>query len=570
MRPLTRTAIVAMIRPMNESSVSSSRADEFCGGAVPGPIEAGTGAPVSQQVKASSSIQLSHLSKTFPGQMALDAVSLTMRSDEVHCILGQNGCGKSTLIKILSGYHTFDPGSNIRVNEEEFLGGNPQESARLGLRFVHQQNGVIGELSALENLALGSGYSHTWCRRIDWSRERERARDLLQQVGRPDLDLDRPMALARAVDRTAVTIARAIDPSQGHIRFLFLDEPTAALPVSEVDHLMTLVGQVRERRVGVVYVTHRLDEVFRIADRVTILRDGRHISTLPVSGLTHDQLIELIVGRATTIAAHNARSPAPQPAKMAETSTPSLAVSGLRSDLIAGVDVTIQPGEVVGIAGLDGSGREEFCYALVGAVPSSMDNLEVNGDRVRERLSPHVAKRHGIALAPGNRQAGSAVRDFTIRENVTLPQLATYRRRGWIRKGWERAEVSTWLTRLSVRTSRDADPSSALFSQLSGGNQQKVVLAKWLATGPRALLLDEPTSGVDVGAREAIYQVIRSQAERGMGVLLNSSDIQDHLGICDRVLIMRQGLVGAELSGDNLTEGALLDGLMSAPVVVDA
>lgn len=505
------------------------------------------------------------VSKTFPGQKALDDVSITMRSGEVHCILGQNGCGKSTLIKILSGYHAPDDGSQIHVGETPLTPGKPLESDRLGLRFVHQQNGVIGELTALENLALGAGYRRTRSGRIDWDQQRAAARDLLSLVGRPDLDLDLPMSAARAVDRTAVAIARALDPSRGEIRYLFLDEPTAALPVSEVDHLMALVSQVKARGVGVVYVTHRLDEVFRIADTVTVLRDGLHICTMPVDELTSAQLIDLIVGERSPDTHESRptpkRSPAPQ---HSEPKVPRLRVRGLRSELVKNVDLEVYAGEILGIAGLDGSGREELVYGLIGAIPSEFSDLTVGDAIVSRHLTPQLAKRHGIALAPGNRQPGSAVQEFTIKENITLPQLSVYRRGVLVSQRQERRDVTTWLDRLSVRSSSASDPTGAPFSELSGGNQQKIVLAKWLATNPQILLLDEPSSGVDVGAREAIYDVIRDQSERGVGVVLSSSDVQDHLAICDRVLVLRGGSIAAELTGAEITEASLLDTLMGS------
>jgi len=512
------------------------------------------------------SITLTGISKTFPGQRALDNVSFTIEAGTIHCILGQNGCGKSTLIKALSGYHAIDPGGAIAVGGTAFAGGSPQESARLGMRFVHQQAGVIPELTALENLALGIGY-RTRRRAIDWAAERRRVHGLLARIGRADLDLDRPMSTARAVDRAAVAIARAVDPTGSELTFLFLDEPTAALPIAEVDHLMELLRTLRDQGVGVVYVTHRLDEVFRIGDTVTVLRDGRHVATEPVAELDHTRLVELITGERGAVALErHVGSGRPQTSGAAPIAT-SLAVQGLHTDLLRDVHLSVEPGEVVGVAGLDGSGREELCYALVGTVPATYDEIAVGGTALIGRLTPASAQQRGLVLAPGNRQKGSAVRDFNLRENLTLPFLGSFRRFLRISGRAETAAANQWIRRLSIRTSRDHDPSAALFAQLSGGNQQKVVLAKWLATGPRALLLDEPTSGVDVGAREAIYQVIRAQAERGMGVLLASSDSQDFLRVCDRVLVIRDGRIATELRGDDVTEAALLGALMASTEV---
>ena len=513
-------------------------------------------------------IEVDHVSKTFPGQKALDDVSFVMESGSVHCVLGQNGCGKSTLIKALSGYHAIDPGGSISVGGEPLVGANPQESSRLGMRFVHQTTGVIPQLSALENLALGIGYVKKYGA-IDWTAERRRVRDLLGLIGRADLDLDRPMSEARAVDRAAVAIARAVDPKGSDLRFLFLDEPTAALPVAEVDHLMELVTRVRDRGVGVVYVTHRLDEVFRIGDVVTVLRDGRHIATEPVAELDHAKLIRLITGERESVATQR-HTGSGKPQLVGGSPVPtSLVVRGLTTTQLRGIDFEVGPGEVVGVAGLDGSGREEVCYALVGAIPATYDSIVVGGTPLGRPVTPAGAQRNGLVLAPGNRQPGSSVRDFNLRENITLPFLGSFRRMLRISRREETAAANQWVGRLSIRTSQADDPSAALFSQLSGGNQQKVVLAKWLATGPRALMLDEPTSGVDVGAREALYEVIRGYAERGMGVLLASSDIQDFLRICDRVLVVRNGAIPTELRGDDVTESALLDALMATPEVSD-
>ncbi|HSZ31395.1 MAG TPA: ATP-binding cassette domain-containing protein, partial [Pseudonocardiaceae bacterium] len=243
-----------------------------------------------------TSLHVEHLSKTFPGQVALSDVTLDLTTGEVHCILGQNGSGKSTFIKVLSGYHTPDPGAVIRIGDTVTSKINPTESRQLGLRFVHQQAGIVSQLSAVENVALGIGFSRRRVGIIDWKSQERQTRELLALVGRGDIDIWQPMSRARAVDRTAVAIARAIDPNGGEIRFLFLDEPTAALPPAEVDYLVELIERVRDRGIGVVYVTHRLDEVFRIGDRVSVLRDARLLGTWPISEINHDQLVKIIVG----------------------------------------------------------------------------------------------------------------------------------------------------------------------------------------------------------------------------------------------------------------------------------
>jgi ribose transport system ATP-binding protein len=511
-----------------------------------------------------TSLHVEHLSKTFPGQVALSDVTLDLTTGEVHCILGQNGSGKSTFIKILSGYHTPDPGAVIRVGDTVTAKINPTESRQLGLRFVHQQAGIVSELSAVENVALGIGFSRRRVGIIDWKSQERRTRELLSLVGRGDIDIWQPMSRARAVDRTAVAIARAIDPNGGEIRFLFLDEPTAALPPTEVDYLVELIERVRDRGIGVVYVTHRLDEVFRIGDRVSVLRDARLLGTWPISDINHDQLVSIIVGPSADAGAQSddageaAAVAAPDPARRDRPVVVS--VRGLRSELLRDLSFDLNEGEVVGVAGLAGSGREELPYALIGAVPSTVQALEVQGKPVAGQLTPRSAKQAGIMLAPGNRQLGSAISKFVIRENLTLPSMAWYTKLLRVARNRERSVSRGWIHDLSIRSGDRAEERS--FAELSGGNQQKVIIAKWLSMRPAVLALDEPTSGVDVGAREAIYAIIRRYASEGMAVLLASSDFQDFAHVCSRVLVLWEGAVVAELTGDQVTEDAILATVM--------
>jgi ribose transport system ATP-binding protein len=520
-----------------------------------------------------TSLHVEHLSKTFPGQVALSDVTLDLRTGEVHCILGQNGSGKSTFIKVLSGYHSPDPGTVIRVGDTVAAKINPTESRQLGLRFVHQQAGIVSQLSAVENVALGIGFSRGRAGIIDWKSQEARTRELLSLVGRGDIDIWQPMSRARAVDRTAVAIARAIDPTGGEIRFLFLDEPTAALPPTEVDYLCELIERVRDRGIGVVYVTHRLDEVFRVGDRVSVLRDAKLLGTWPIADIDHDQLVDIIVGPALDQGAEAGTAAQTAPGDTAEAVTsavtphsppgagsPVVSVRSLRSELLRDLSFDLHAGEVVGVAGLAGSGREELPYALIGAIPSTVQALEVHGHRVTEPLTPRRAKQLGLLLAPGNRQLGSAVAKFAVRENLTLPSMASYTRLLRVVRRRERSVSRDWIRELSIRCGERGEERS--FAELSGGNQQKVIIAKWLNMRPTVLALDEPTSGVDVGAREAIYAIIRHHAREGMAVLLASSDFQDFAHVCSRVLVLWEGAVVAELTGAQVTEDAILATVM--------
>lgn len=563
-----------------------------------GPVEDATGP-----------LRVDDVSKTFAGQRALDHVSVEFAPGEVHCLLGQNGSGKSTLVKILSGFHTPDPGGTVAVGGRRLVFGDPDSSRQLGLRFAHQQRGVIDAMSAVENASLGRAFGGS---RLGFLRHREqedRTRDLLARVGVADLDVRRPLRFARAVDRAAVAIARAVDPTLGSISYLILDEPTAALPPVEVDRLFELIAGVKARGTGIVYVSHRLDEIFRIGDRVSVLRDARHVGTYPVTSLDRGSLIELIVGerisegagdgqvrladvlagsRATAPAAPGgggadapdaaadpgggpAQAPAADPLPAAGAApgadgpqAPRLAVEGLASATLRGVSFSLGDGEVLGIAGLAGSGRESLVYALVGAQRARSRSVSMAGTRVGRSLSPRSARLLGIVLAPGNRMPGSAVSRFSLRENVTLPTLGRYRRGPFVSKRAERDSTVRWLRDLAVSGATGPGGADKLFPELSGGNQQKVILAKALNTVPSVVLLDEPTAGVDVGAREVCYDIVRRFAAGGVSFVVSSSDVDDLLAVCDRVLVLRGGAVTEELRGEAITEAALLDAVMQA------
>lgn len=499
---------------------------------------------------------LEAVSKSFPGQRALDDVQMSVRPGEVHGLLGQNGSGKSTLIKVLAGYHKPDPGAHVAVAGHDLAFGSPAASLQAGLRFVHQNLGVVDNLTVVENMALASGYARRRSGRIDWPTQAARTTRLLAKLG-VDLDVDRPLGECRAVERSAVAIARALDDEAGTIRFLILDEPTAALPPTEVEHLFEVVDEVRSQGIGVIYVSHRLDEIDRLTQRVTVLRDGSSQGTFDTSELDRGGLIELIVGHSVpalaTAAGRTGAPPAPAAGVL-----PALTVRGLASATLVDASFEVARGEILGVAGLAGSGRDELAYALVGAVPATVDHLEVAGRAVLGGLDPTAAVEAGVALVPGNRQKGSAVFPFTVRENTTLPVLARYRTGVRISARREEADTRRWIERLEVQP---PDPDRAL-STLSGGNQQKVIIGKWLNAAPVVALLDEPTAGVDVGAREAIYDLVRARAAEGLAVVVSSSDVEDLAALCHRVVTFRDGRICSELRGPQVTEQALLHSMM--------
>jgi ribose transport system ATP-binding protein len=500
-------------------------------------------------------IRVEHLSKTFPGQRALSDVSMEIANREIHALVGENGSGKSTLIKVLAGFHDPDPGARITVAGEELAPRSPADVRRLGLRFVHQDLGLVAELSAAENVGLASGFA-TRAGRIARGEQRRRTRALLARIG-VELDVERPVAGLRPVERSAIAIARALDEMHGEIRLLVLDEPTAALPPAETEALFRVLREVLERGVSILYVSHRLDEILGLAHRITVLRDGACLGTFPAEGMARGRLAELIVGEEVVESAGGrARTDARDP----DDAGIALRVRDARGGQLRGVDLDLRRGEVLGVAGLSGSGREELAGALTGATPAALTVVDGEGREWRD-MTPKRAKELGLALVLANRHASAAIGQFSVRENVSLAQLPAFVRGGVVRGGRERDAIADWMRDLDIRP-RDPD---RLYAYLSGGNKQKVILAKWLITRPRVLVMDDPTSGVDIGARHQIYRLIREQADAGAAVVVCSSDLEDFVGACDRVIALVAGRVSEEVPGDDISESRLLEAIVRSP-----
>jgi ribose transport system ATP-binding protein len=477
------------------------------------------------------------LSKTFPGTKALDRVDFDVRPGEIHALIGQNGSGKSTLIKVLAGYHQPDPGSDIRLAGEGVDLRDTTASRDAGFRFVHQDLGLVETLSAVENLTLGRELDTAFGGRIRWGAECRDAERRMRALGY-DFDVRRPVAELGAAERTGIAIARALwDWEQA--RVLIVDEPTASLPREEVRVLFDALDRVRKQGLGVIYVSHRLDEIFKIGDRVTVLRDGKRVGTWDVERLDPDRLVSLMVGSVELRPPHDR--------VFRGTQEVALEIQQLRGLEVDNVDIEARRGEVVGIAGLTGSGREELLPLLFGTA-SRGGEVRLDGRIVP--ADPRGAMAAGMALVPADRRAEGAVVGLSVRENCTLTDLERHSARaGRLNRSAERAEVLAWIEELDVRPRRP----DAVFGTLSGGNQQKVVLAKWLRRKPRVLLLDEPTQGVDVHAKATIHALAREVAADGAVVVIASSDDAELCDTCDRVLVMRSGEVVAEVEGDRLT-----------------
>ena len=366
-------------------------------------------------------ISIEHVSKTFPGQRALADVSFTIAHGEIHALVGENGSGKSTLIKTLSGFHEADPGSSVSVEGEPLTLGTPSDAQRRGLRFVHQDLGLIDQLTGAENIGLASGFTTGFARRINHSGHRRHAQKLLARIG-VEMDVDVPVSELRPVDRSALAIARALDDAHGAITLLVLDEPTAALPPAECAALFAVLREVVASGVSILYVSHRLDEVLSLADHVTVLRDGHCQGTLPADGVDRARLAELIVGQNVEMKTQASAGRSVTGAAESRATAPVLQVRRLHCETINGIGFDVHPGEVLAVAGLSGSGRELLAGAVCGAVPAFVD-LTLGGRKTVGEMTPELARELRLALVLPNRHPQAAIPTFTIEENMTLGRV---------------------------------------------------------------------------------------------------------------------------------------------------
>lgn len=495
-------------------------------------------------VTSGRALEVTGLSKTFAGGRALDSVDLDVASGEVHALLGENGSGKSTLIKVLAGYHRPDPGGVVRIGERELPFGHALASHELGARFVHQDLGLVETSSIGDNLAFGQGFP-TSCGTIRRSSARRRARQALEGV---ELELD-PAALVGTLSpaqKTGVAVARALmAQTPGAVRLLVLDEPTARLPEMEVEHLLAVVRSVCRQGIGVLYVTHRLDEVYDIATRATVLRDGHRIATEQVVDLTREALLGHLLGAALE---------QPHKGEAQEVRRPDvLTVSGLSSEVLHDVSLAVRAGEVVGVAGITGSGREALCSSIFGGRARDGGEVLIAGAQLRPGR-PDLAMALGAAYVPAERKLQGCFVDLTARENISIGSLTGLWSRLRISRKRELAQARRWFDRFDVRPQSDVEKPVSAFS---GGNQQKIVFSKWFQRGPSLFLLDEPTQGVDVGAKAELHAALFEAARGGAGVLMASSDVEELTTTCDRILVMRAGRLVAELSGTDINPHAM-------------
>lgn len=474
-------------------------------------------------------LRIRHLAKSFGAQTALRNVDLSVAYGEVHALVGQNGSGKSTLIKVLSGYHQPDPGAEAELDGRPFQLGSTHAARAAGLRFVHQDLALVHQLSILDNMMLGRPYPVGRAGQIRWRVAAERVSSYLHQVG-VEADPRLPVGSLSLSERSAVAIARALsDTGRGRL-LLVLDEPTAALPSDDVGRLLEAVGRLRADGHGVLLVSHHLGEVLDIADRITVLRDGRVVASVPRASVDQRRLTELIVGHS---AVPDAVTHGAAPDRRAH--EPVLSVRQLRGGRIHGLDFDVRTGEIVGVAGITGSGRESLASLVVGGLPHDGD-VEVGGRRLRPG-QPQRVLAAGAAGVPGERARFGVFPNLGVRANMTISLLGRHRRWGRISRERERREVEEWIDLLGVVTQGPDAP----IQSLSGGNQQKVLVARALRTRPKVLVLDDPTQGIDVGARSQIHEIIQRCAADGIGVLLVSTDSDELARLSDRILILADG-----------------------------
>jgi rhamnose transport system ATP-binding protein len=481
---------------------------------------------------------LSGISMRFGATQALDDVSLELRPGEIHGLVGENGAGKSTLVKILAGVYQPDAGE-IALDGEPVVLHGPAQARQLGIAVVHQEPRLFPDLTVAENVFLGHAPRGAFGS-IDWGAMRRAAASIFAGLG---VRID-PGAIVRGLsmaDQQLIEIAKALSIEA---RVLILDEPTASLSAHEVERLFTIVRQTRDRGVAVLFVSHRLDEVFELCDRATVLRDGKHVVTTATKDLTPADLIRHMVGRAVTLF----------PKVESPIGDVLLQVDGLsRGPAFQDVSFSVRAGEILGLAGLVGAGRTEVARVLFGIDRADAGEIRLDGEVVSFR-SPSTALAAGVAYLPEDRHLDGLVLDFPIASNVTLPILPRLFPRLMIRPATERKLGARYIEQLRIR----ATGVDQLASALSGGNQQKVVLGKWLASEPRILILDEPTRGIDIGAKVEVHRIISELAASGLAIMLISSDLPEVLAMSDRILVLHEGSVTAEIARADATEEAVM------------
>ena len=484
-------------------------------------------------------LEVREVTKSFGAVAAVQGVSFPLHAGEAHALVGENGAGKSTIVKMLAGVHEPDTGT-LRVNGQDVVFHGPAEAKAAGIAVIYQEPTLFPDLSVAENIAMGN-QPLTRLRQIDRKAMTANAAALFARLG-VHIDPGRPARGLSIADQQLVEIAKALS---SEARVLIMDEPTAALSGVEVERLFAVVRALRDEGAAIMFISHRFEEIIALCERVTILRDGKHVATELVADLSVDDMIRRMVGRDLS---------ALFPKQDAVIGDVMLAVDGLsREGVFRDISFTVRAGEIVALAGLVGSGRSEVMQAVFGVDPYDTGTVTFLGKKLKKQ-SPRAAMAAGMALVPEDRRQQGLIMDRSIERNVTLPRSRALSRLGMLFGSAERTEAAKWTRQLQTKLRRLSDPVGTL----SGGNQQKVVLAKWLATGPKLLIVDEPTRGIDVGTKAEVHRLMSSLAAQGLAVVMVSSELPEVLGMADRVLVLREGRIAAQLTRDEATEESVM------------
>jgi len=486
-------------------------------------------------------LRLSNISKSFAGVHALNDVSFDLKSGEVHALVGENGAGKSTLIKVITGAHPPDTGT-IEVAEEVVEQNDPVLARSLGIAAIYQQPALFPDLTVMENIAIGLESGNAW-RRVRWKARRDQARRLLARVGaeiNPEAEV-RSLSMPR---QQLVEIARALG---AEAKILIMDEPTASLGENDAANLLRVIQELKAQGVGIIYISHRLEELPQVADRVTALRDGKLVGTRLMKEVSRGELIRMMVGRELDAVFPKIEVPIGEVAL-------ELQGVGCRASGVSNVSLKVRAGEILGLAGLVGAGRTELARVLFGLTPADTGSILIRGKTASIR-NPAAAIEQGLAYLPEDRRRHGVILDMPVSSNTTLASLRGISSFGWLRFGRERELTADLVRRLGVKTASIDNP----VGYLSGGNQQKVALARWLLTNPSVLILDEPTQGVDVGAKAEIHRLMGELAGRGLAILLISSELPEILGMSDRVAVLHQGTLTGTLPRTEATQERIME-----------
>ncbi|CZQ98331.1 abc transporter [Trichococcus palustris] len=479
------------------------------------------------------------ITKSFGSNSVLRGVDFNIQAGEVHALMGENGAGKSTLMNILTGLHQSDEGE-VLINGEAKTFRNPKEAEEYGLSFIHQEMNTWPELTVLENLFMGNEIKN----KLGWIKTNEMralAEKAFEELG-VQLDLDREVKTLSVGQQQMIEIAKSL-LANGEV--IIMDEPTAALTEREIDVLFKIIRKLKAKQVAIIYISHRMEEIFKISDRITVMRDGVSIDTVKTTNTTNDEVVRKMVGRDLEDY---------YPAKTSKIGKVIFEAKNLMGDRkFNNISFQVKSGEIVGFSGLMGAGRTEMMRSIFGIDALESGELYLEGKKITV-TNPSDAIRQGIGFLTENRKEEGLILDYSIRDNISLPSIDGFRKHGLIDIQAEKDFVKLLMQRLNVKAEGQED----VVSSLSGGNQQKVVLAKWIGIGSKVLILDEPTRGVDVGAKREIYQLMNELADRGVAIIMVSSDLPEILGVSDRIIVVHEGNIAGELSKTEATEEKIM------------